>query len=88
MKIKTTLNLDATLVRRVRVRAARLGKPDTQIYEEALRRGLSAVDELRARAHTKEDEELTGLVDTAVHQTRPCVEPGRERKGAALKPTG
>jgi plasmid stability protein len=87
MKIKTTLNLDATLVRCLRVRAARLGRPDTEIYEETLRRGLSAIDELRDRAHTSEDEELTELVDSAVHGSRSALESHRKGESQALKRT-
>lgn len=70
VKIKTTLNLDAGLIRRIRVRAARLGKRDTEVYEEALRRGLSAIDGLRAAAGTPEDEAMHQLVDQAVHDVR------------------
>lgn len=69
-KVKTTLNLDAGLVRRIRVRAARLGKRDTDVYEEALRTGLSAIDDLRTLADAPEDDEMTRLVDEAVHAIR------------------
>ena len=70
MKVKTTLNLDAELIRRVRVRAARLGKRDTEVYEDALRRGLSAIDGLRDAAGASEDEEMSRVVDQAVHDVR------------------
>lgn len=70
MRTKTTLNLDTQLVRRVRVRAARLGKSDTDIYEEALHRGLSAIDELRRQAATVENDEMYSLVDSVVHDLR------------------
>jgi len=70
MKVKTTLNLDAELIRRVRVRAARLGKRDTEVYEDALRLGLSAIDGLRDAAGASEDEEMSRVVDQAVHDVR------------------
>ena len=70
MKIKTTLNLDAELVRRIRVRAARLGKRDTEVYEEALRLGLSAIDSLRVLAGASDDNEMHRLVNDAVHEVR------------------
>ena len=86
MKIKTTLNLDGELVRRVRVRAARLGKRDTEIYEEALRRGLSAIDALRDASGSAEDSDMHHRVDEAVHEVRRLRRPqpaGRKRNVSA-----
>jgi plasmid stability protein len=77
VKVKTTLSLDADLVRRIRVRAARLGRRDADVYEEALREGLSAIDSLRRAAGAADTPEFTRLVDEAVHATR--VKPRRGR---------
>jgi plasmid stability protein len=70
MKVKTTLNLDADLIRRVRVQAARLGKRQTEVDEDALRRGLSAIEGLRVGAAAADDDEMRRVVDRAVHDVR------------------
>lgn len=68
-KVKTTLNLDADLMRHVRVRAARSGRSQSEVLEEALREGLGVVDRLRWRSEGGEDEALT-LASQAVHDVR------------------
>jgi plasmid stability protein len=54
-RVKTTLSIDETLIRRVRVRAARTGKPDSSVMEEALREGLGVIERLRAKALLDEE---------------------------------
>lgn len=71
-KTRTTLTIDADVLRAVKVRAARTGKGDGQVIEEALRRdlGLDLLDRLWARNDLGEDEAL-GLAVEAQHATRP-----------------
>lgn len=47
-KVRTTVTLDQEVLRWVKVRAARLGKPDGEVIEQALRRdlGLDLLDNL------------------------------------------
>jgi hypothetical protein len=39
-KVRTTLTIEEDVLRAVRVRAARLGKRDSEVIEQALRRDL------------------------------------------------
>lgn len=68
-KVKTTLSLDEGLMRHVRVRAARSGRTQSDVLEEALREGLGVVDRLRGRSEGGEDEALA-LASQAVHEVR------------------
>jgi hypothetical protein len=68
-KRKTTLSIDERLLRRIRVRAARLGRPDSEVFELALREGLGLLDRIRERAGL-EEEEAIGLASKLVHETR------------------
>jgi hypothetical protein len=70
-KVRTTLTVDAEVLRAVKVRAARTGKGDSQIIEEALRRdlGLDLLDRLWARNQLSE-EEATALAVEAQHAVR------------------
>jgi predicted DNA-binding protein len=45
-KVRTTLTIDPEVLRAVKVRAARLGKGDSDVIEEALRRDLEEADAL------------------------------------------
>ena len=49
-KVRTTLTIDPEVLRAVKIRAARLGKGDSDVIEEALRRdlGLDLLDRLWA----------------------------------------
>jgi len=49
-KVRTTLTIDEEVLRAVKVRAARSGKGDSEVIEEALRRdlGLDLLDRLWA----------------------------------------
>jgi plasmid stability protein len=76
-KVKTTLSLDEALIRRVRVRAARMGRRDSEVLEAALREGLDVIERIRSKASLTEDE-ASALAHRVVHETRP--------KGAPTKP--
>lgn len=70
-KVRTTLTVDAEVLRAVKVRAARSGRGDSEVIEEALRRdlGLDLLDRLWARSQMTE-EEATRLAVEAQHATR------------------
>jgi hypothetical protein len=70
-KVRTTLTIDPGVLRAVKVRAARLGKGDSDVIEEALRRdlGLDLLDRLWATNDLGEDEALA-LANEAQHRTR------------------
>ena len=64
-KVRTTLTIDPEVLRAVKVRAARLGKGDSDVIEEALRRdlGLDLLDRLWAASDLDEDEALALAVE-------------------------
>ena len=70
-KLRTTLTIDEEVLRAVKVRAARSGKGDSEVIEDALRRdlGLDLLDELWARNQLSEQEAMDLAVE-AVHQSR------------------
>ena len=70
-KTRTTLTIDEDVLRAVKVRAARTGKGDGEVIEEALRRdlGLDLLDRLWARNDLGEGEARTLAVE-AQHATR------------------
>ncbi len=70
-KVRTTLTLDADLMRMVKVRAARQGKGDSEVIEESLRRdlGLEVLDRLWSKNHMSEEDALR-LGREAQHSTR------------------
>lgn len=70
-KTRTTLTIDADVLRAVKVRAARLGKGVSEIIEEALRRdlGLELLDRLWAR-NALPGTEAAELAVEAQHSTR------------------
>ena len=57
-KIRTTLTIDEEVLRAVKVRAARSGKGDSEVIEEALRRdlGLDLLERLWAKNRLTEEE--------------------------------
>jgi metal-responsive CopG/Arc/MetJ family transcriptional regulator len=71
-KVRTTLTIDESVLRAVKVRGARTGKGDSEVIEDALRRelGLDLLERLWQRDGLDEDEALT-LAVTAQHKTRP-----------------
>ena len=70
-KTRTTLTIDEDVLRAVKVRAARTGKGDSEVIEEALRRhlGLDLLDRLWERNQLGEDEAVALAVE-AQHATR------------------
>jgi hypothetical protein len=70
-KVRTTLTLDADVLRAVKVRAARTGKGDSEVIEESLRRdlGLDLLERLWARNRLSE-EEARRLAVEAQHRSR------------------
>jgi metal-responsive CopG/Arc/MetJ family transcriptional regulator len=70
-KVRTTLTIDETVLRAVKVRAARSGKGDSEVIEEALRRelGLDLVERLWERNKLPE-EEAVALAVEAQHASR------------------
>ena len=70
-KTRTTLTIDEEVLRLVKVRAARSGKPDSLVIEEALRRelGLDLLERLWAKNDMTEQSALK-LAKEAQHKTR------------------
>jgi hypothetical protein len=70
-KVRTTLTIDPDVLRAVKVRAARLGKGDSDVIEEALRRdlGLDLLDRLWA-ATDIDEADAQALAVEAQHRTR------------------
>ncbi|MFN8185445.1 MAG: ribbon-helix-helix protein, CopG family [Gaiellales bacterium] len=70
-KVRTTLTIDEGVLRAVKVRAARTGRGDSEVIEEALRRelGLDLLEALWERADLSEDEAVSLAVE-AQHATR------------------
>jgi Ribbon-helix-helix protein, copG family len=70
-KVRTTLTIDEDVLRAVKVRAARTGKGDSAVIEEALRRDLGM--DLLERLWQQEDvgeEAALALAVEAQHKTR------------------
>jgi len=59
-KIRTTLTIDEEVMRAVKVQAARSGKADGQVIEEALRRdlGLDLLERLWSRSDLTEEQAM------------------------------
>jgi hypothetical protein len=70
-KSRTTLTIDRDVLRAVKVRAARTGKGDSEVIEEALRRdlGIDLLDRLWSSNELSE-EEAEELAVEAQHETR------------------
>jgi Ribbon-helix-helix protein, copG family len=70
-KVRTTLTIDPQILRAVKVRAARTGKGDSEVIEEALRRdlGFALLDEIWAKNDMPEDEAIALAVE-AQHEMR------------------
>lgn len=70
-KVRTTLTVDAEVLRAVKVRAARTGRGDSEVIEEALRRdlGLELLDRVWSRSTLSEDEAMAVAVE-AQHAVR------------------
>jgi hypothetical protein len=70
-KARTTITLDERVLRAVRVKAARSGRRDSDVIEEALRRdlGLDLLERVWQDADLDEEEALRLAVE-AQHQGR------------------
>lgn len=70
-KTRTTLTIDEDVLRAVKIRAARTGKGESAVIEEALRRelGLDLLDRLWERNQLSE-EEAVALAVEGQHVTR------------------
>lgn len=70
-KRRTTLTVDEEVLRAVKVRAARTGRGESEVIEEALRRdlGLDLLDRLWRRNDLDEGEAIALAVE-AQHATR------------------
>jgi hypothetical protein len=71
-KIRTTVTLDEEVLKLVKVRAARMGKGDSEVIEASLRRdlGLELLDRLWSKNQMPEDQAVALAVE-AQHSTRP-----------------
>jgi len=71
-KVRTTVTLDEEVLRAVKIRAARLGRGDSEVIEASLRRdlGLDLLERLWAKNDLSEDD-ATDLAIEAQHKTRP-----------------
>lgn len=71
-KVRTTLTIDEEVLRWVKIRAARTGKGDSVVIEDALRRdlGLDVLDRLW-EANDMPEDEAAALAVEAQHRTRP-----------------
>jgi Ribbon-helix-helix protein, copG family len=71
-KVRTTVTIDESVLKAVKVRAARLGRGDSEIIEESLRRdlGLDLLERLWAKNDLSEDN-ASALAVEAQHKTRP-----------------
>ena len=70
-KVRTTLTVDPDVLRAVKLVAARTGKGESEVIEEALRRdlGLDVLDGLWAKAQMSEAQ-ADKLAVEAQHRTR------------------
>jgi len=70
-KTRTTLTVDEEILRAVKIRAARTGKGDSEVIEEALRRdlGFDLLERLWQRNDLGEADALTLAIE-AQHKTR------------------
>ena len=70
-RVRTTVTLDEEVLRLIKVRAARLGKGDSQVIEESLRRdlGLELLDRLWSENRMDEAQAMK-LAREAQHSTR------------------
>lgn len=70
-RVRTTLTIDDSVLRAVKIRAARSGRGDSEVIEEALRRdlGLDLLEELWERNELGE-QEASDLAVEAQHKVR------------------
>jgi hypothetical protein len=70
-KVRTTLTIDESVMKAVKLRAARTGRGDSQVIEESLRRdmGLDLLERLWERSELSESD-AEALAVEAQHKTR------------------
>jgi hypothetical protein len=70
-KMRTTLTIDDSVMRAVKLRAARTGRGDSEVIEESLRRdlGLDLLERLWERSALPEEDAVRLAVE-AQHKTR------------------
>jgi hypothetical protein len=70
-KVRTTLTIDPDVLRAIKVRAAREGKGDSDVIEEALRRdlGFEVLERLWA-ANDMDEDAAMALALEAQHKSR------------------
>ena len=70
-KSRTTVTLDERVLRAVRIKAARTGRRDSEVIEEALRRdlGLDLLERIWTSADLDVDEAMSLAVE-AQHESR------------------
>lgn len=70
-KVRTTLTIDESVLRAVKVRAARSGRRDSEVIEEAVRRelGLDVLERMWERNDLSERDAVALAVE-AQHETR------------------
>jgi hypothetical protein len=70
-RVRTTLTIDESVLRAVKMRAARTGRRDSEVIEQSLRRdlGLDLLERLWERNELSE-QEATSLAIEAQHETR------------------
>ena len=71
-KVRTTLTIEDEVLKAIKVRAARAGRGDSEVIEEALRRdlGLDFLERMWTQASLT-DNEADALALEAQHRTRP-----------------
>lgn len=71
-KVRTTLTIDEDVLKAVKIRAARAGRGDSEVIEDALRRdlGFDLLERLWERTEMPE-QEAAELAVEAQHRTRP-----------------
>lgn len=80
-KARTTVTLDSDVFRAVKVKAARTGRRDSEVIEEALRRdlGLDDLDEIWSRVRPATEDQGIELANVEIHAMRE----GRHAQGGA-----
>jgi metal-responsive CopG/Arc/MetJ family transcriptional regulator len=69
-KVKTSLSIDESLMRQVRIRAERSNRSQSEVVEAALREGLGiGIERLRGKAQLSENEALD-IASKTVHEIR------------------
>jgi hypothetical protein len=71
-KTRTTVSLDEDVFRAVKIKAARTGKRDSQVIEEALRRDLGIGDlaAIWAKVSPADEDEGMELASAELHKAR------------------